>query len=122
MIEQSPRRDRITFVNRYVSDVELRGYLEGADAVVLPYLRSSLSGPLHVAMAYGVPIALRNVGGNVEAAQGYGGILLMEPGEPEAITAAIQQLPAMTATRYEHPHSWRDTADAYEELFARLDG
>jgi glycosyltransferase involved in cell wall biosynthesis len=54
-IARSPRRDRITFVNRYVSDEELDGYLRGADAVVLPYLRSSLSGPLHVAMGYGLP-------------------------------------------------------------------
>ena len=36
MIARSPRRDRITFVNRYVSDEELHGYLAGADAVVLP--------------------------------------------------------------------------------------
>jgi len=121
MIARSPRRDRMTFVNRYVSDVELRGYLEGADAVVLPYLRSSLSGPLHVAMAYGVPIALSNVGGNVEAANGYGGIVLTEPGNPTALSAAIRKLPQMAETRYEHPHSWQDTANAYEALFERLD-
>ena len=122
MIARSPRRDRITFVNRYVSDEELRGHLEGADAVVLPYLRSSLSGPLHVAMAYGVPIAMTNVGGNVEAASGYGGVVMFEPNDPDALLAAIRSLPPLTSTKYEHPHSWQDTAAAYETLFERLDG
>ena len=42
---------RITFVNRYVHDADPDAYLRGADAVMLPYRRSSLSGPLHVAMA-----------------------------------------------------------------------
>lgn len=120
LIERSPRRDRITFVNRYVTDDELRGYLEGADAVVLPYLRSSLSGPLHVAMGYGLPIVMTEVGGNVEAAAGYGGVVLVPPSDPAALTEAIGRLPQMRNTRYEHPHSWRDTADAYEDLFARL--
>ena len=120
MIARSPRRDRITFVNRYVTDEELEGYLEGADAVVLPYLRSSLSGPLHVAMGYGLPIVMTEVGGNVEAAAGYAGIVLVPPSDPTALEAAIERLPELSKTRYEHPHSWSDTRVAYEELFARL--
>ncbi len=76
MIARSPYRDRITFVNRYVHDSELDAYLRGADAAVLPYRRSSLSGPLHVAMGYGVPIVLTETGGNIESADGYAGILL----------------------------------------------
>ena len=85
MIERSPRRDRISFVNRYVSDEELHDYLVGCDAVVLPYLRSSLSGPLHVAMGYGKPVVMTSVGGNVEAADGYEGIVLVPPANPECI-------------------------------------
>ena len=63
MIERSRYRARITFVNRYVHDGELDGYLKGADAVVLPYRRSSISGPLHLAMGYGLPIVITDVGG-----------------------------------------------------------
>ena len=120
LIKHSPRRDRITFVNRYVTDEELEGYLEGADAVVLPYLRSSLSGPLHVAMGRGLPIVMTEVGGNVEAAAGYGGLVLVPPSDPVALTQAIERLPAMKQTRYEHPHSWSDTRVAYERFFDRL--
>jgi len=40
LIERSRYRDRITFVNRYVSDAEAAEFFAGADAVVLPYHRS----------------------------------------------------------------------------------
>ncbi len=121
LIERSPRRDRITFVNRYVTDQELDRYLRGADAAVLPYLRSSLSGPLHVAMGYGVPIVMTDVGGNAEAAEGYGGIVLVPPAEPAPLTEALRRVAQLKGRRFEHPHSWSNTAEAYERLFERLD-
>jgi glycosyltransferase involved in cell wall biosynthesis len=121
LIERSPRRERITFVNRYVTDEELHGYLLGADAVALPYLRSSLSGPLHVAMGYGLPIVMTEVGGNVEAAQGYGGIVLVPAGAHLELAEALRRLPQLSGQRFAHPHSWAHTADAYETLFQRLD-
>ena len=120
LIERSPRRSRMTFVNRYVTDAELHGYLLGADTVVLPYLRSSLSGPLHVAMGYGLPIVMTDVGGNVEAALGYEGVRLVPPGQVEPLTEALRELPAQAGRRYQHPHSWANTAEAYEGLFERL--
>src|SRR6185437_8163412 len=44
-------RDRITLVDRYVHDDEVASFFAHADAVALPYLRSSASGPLHIAMS-----------------------------------------------------------------------
>ena len=122
MIERSPRRNRITFVNRYLTDEELDGYLRGADAVVLPYLRSSLSGPLHVAMGYGLPIVMTDVGGNAEAALGYGGIVLVPPAAPAALSEALRRVPALVGGQFSHPHSWENTAEAYERLFDQLAG
>jgi glycosyltransferase involved in cell wall biosynthesis len=121
MIERSRRRERITLVNRYVEDHELHGYLRGADAVVLPYLRSSLSGPLHVAMGYGLPVVMTDVGGNAEAARGYDGVVLVPPGEPRALTEALRRVTALAGVAYTHPHSWGHTAEAYEGLFDELD-
>ncbi|HEY7600118.1 MAG TPA: glycosyltransferase family 4 protein [Candidatus Limnocylindrales bacterium] len=117
-IAASPRRARITFVNRYVTDDELHGYLAGADAVVLPYLRSSLSGPLQVAMTYGLPVVLSEVGGNIEAAEGYGGLVLVPPGDPTALTDGLRRVAELAGTRHEHPHSWANTVDAYEPVLA----
>jgi glycosyltransferase involved in cell wall biosynthesis len=119
LIAKSRYRHRITFVNRYVHDNELDAYLRGADAVILPYRRSSLSGPLHVAMGYGLPIVMTDVGGNAEAAQGYGGTILVPAADPVALRAALERL-GPSDVRHAHPHSWRQTAARYEELFAEL--
>ncbi len=120
LIEKSPRRDRITFINRYVTDDELDAYMRGADVVVLPYLRSSLSGPLHVAMGYGLPIVMTDVGGNAEAAQGYGGIVLVPVADSAALRDGVLAAAEMRGQRYEHPHSWRNTAEGFERLFERV--
>jgi glycosyltransferase involved in cell wall biosynthesis len=119
LIGASRYRDRITFVNRYVHDKELDACLRGADAVVLPYRRSSLSGPLHVAMGYGLPVIMSDVGGNAEAAEGYAGARFVPAEDPGALRAAISTLEP-SDVRHEHPHSWRHTADRYEALFGEL--
>ena len=121
-IAASRHRDRITFVNRYVHDAELDAWLRGADAVALPYKRSSLSGPLHVAMGYGLPILMSDTGGNPEAAEGYGGILLHEPEDATAIGEGLRRLRALRGQRFEHPRSWAATAEAYAEFLDRVEG
>jgi glycosyltransferase involved in cell wall biosynthesis len=121
-IAASPRRDRMTFVNRYVHDAELDAWLRGADAAALPYRRSSLSGPLHVAMGYGLPILMTDTGGNPEAAEGYGGIVLVPPADGEALTTGLRHVLAMRGQRFAHPRSWRATAEAYGAFLDALDG
>ena len=121
MIQSSRYRDRITFVNRYVHDRELDAYLRGADAVILPYRRSSLSGPLHVAMGYGLPIVITNVGGNAEAADGYEGVVLANPADPEALSEAIGAVARLRGGQFAHPTSWDRTREAYEAVFADLE-
>jgi glycosyltransferase involved in cell wall biosynthesis len=121
-IAASRWRDRITFVNRYVHDQELDGYLSGADAVVLPYVRSSISGPLHVAITYELPVIMTDVGGNAEAAGTYEGLRLVPVHDPAAIAAQIRELPALRGRRFRNPYSWNATAKAYRGLVDRLLG
>lgn len=121
LIASSPYRDRITFVNRYVRDSELDAYLRGADAVVLPYRRSSLSGPLHVAMTYGLPVVISDAGGNVEAAAGYAGTILVPPAHPASLALAISGLPSLVGRRYSYPHSWEETSRRFDQLIEELE-
>jgi glycosyltransferase involved in cell wall biosynthesis len=121
-IERSRWRDRITFVNRYVHDSELHAYLAGADAVCLPYLRSSISGPLHVAMSYGVPVIITPVGGNAEASEQYSGIHLVPVHDPAAIASEIRSLRPGTRERHASPASWDASVRAYLALAERLTG
>lgn len=119
LIQRSRYRERISLVNRYVSDEEVGAYFRGADGVVLPYHRSSASGPLHVTMSQGLPVVVTAVGGLVEAASDYAGAELVPPRDPTALRQALLRLPARLG-RYTDPHSWARTAERYERLFEAL--
>jgi glycosyltransferase involved in cell wall biosynthesis len=122
LIEASRHRARITLVNRYVDDAEVAQFFADADAVVLPYHRSSASGPAHVAMSHGLPLVITSVGGLPAAVEGYEGAILIPPRDPVALREAIRRLPAMLGRRFSDPHSWQRTVERYGELLARLEG
>lgn len=116
----SPYADLIERVDRYVTDAELTAYFEQADAVVLPYHRSSSSGPLHIAMSAGLPVVVTAVGGLVEAVRDYRGALLVPPRDRIALRNALLQLPERRGRRYQDPHSWQHTVDSYRVLIDQL--
>lgn len=119
-VAASPNADRITVVNRYVDDGEVSEHFAAADAVVLPYRRSSSSGPLHIAMSSGLPVVVSSVGGLVEAAGDYAGATFVPPADPAALAAALQELPRTRGARFTDPHSWSHTVAAYADLFHRI--
>ncbi len=120
LIERSRYRDRIMFVNRYVSDAEVAEFFAGADAAVLPYRRASASGPLHIAMSCGLPVVVTHVGGLIEAVAGYDGAILVPPGDLAALRSALLKVAKLRGKRYTDPHSWEHTATSYHELFDAL--
>jgi glycosyltransferase involved in cell wall biosynthesis len=119
-IARSPYADLIERVDRYVTDTELAVCLEQADAVVLPYHRSSASGPLHTAMSAGLPVIVTSVGGLIEAVQDYPGALLVPPRDPGALRDALMALLAHRGQRYPDPHSWQRTVGGYRALIEQL--
>jgi glycosyltransferase involved in cell wall biosynthesis len=119
-IARSPHKDLIERVNRYVSDEELGEHVAQADAVVLPYHRSSLSGPLLVAMTAGLPTVVTEVGGLSEVVEDYAGAVLVPPQNPMALRDALLKLPARRGERYANPRSWEQTLDGYRALIDEL--
>jgi glycosyltransferase involved in cell wall biosynthesis len=119
-ISRSPHVDLIERVDRYVTDAELTAYFAQADAVVLPYHRSSSSGPLQIAMSAGLPVVVTAVGGLVEAVQDYPGALLVPPHDPTALQGALLQLLDRRGLRYADPHSWQRTVNSYCSLIDEL--
>lgn len=119
-VATSPAHDQITVVNRYVTDAEAQEHFAAADAVVLPYRRSSSSGPLHMAMSAGLPIVITSVGGLVEAAAGYDGVRFVPPADVPALTSALSELRAVRGHRYTDARSWRTTVASYQQIFAGL--
>jgi glycosyltransferase involved in cell wall biosynthesis len=121
MIEASPHRDRITVVNRYVSDDEAKEYFARADALVLPYLRSSASGPLHIAMSNGMAVVVSAVGGLTEAAQEYAGAVMVEPEDVDGLVEALRKVRTTAGQHFADPHSWERNARAVLDLAAGTD-
>jgi glycosyltransferase involved in cell wall biosynthesis len=121
LVENGPHRERITFVNRYVTDVEASGYFAGADVVVLPYRRSTQSGPLHIAMAHGLPVVVSGVGGITEATAGYEGAILVPPDSSERLTAAIRQAALLRDRRFAGSRAWTEIAPRYARFLREVD-
>ena len=119
-IGRSPHADLIERVDRYVTDAELAEHFARADAVVLPYHRSSASGPLQIAMSAGLPVVVTSVGGLVEAVSDYPGALLVPPRDIAALRGALLGLPALRGRRYAGPHSWESVADEFTSLFDQI--
>ena len=119
-IARSPHADLIERVDRYVSDGELADYVAQADAVVLPYHRSSLSGVLHIALTAGLPTVVTAVDGLVEVVRDYAGAVLVPPRDPAALRDALLKLPTRRGERYPNPHSWQQTLDGYRALIGEL--
>jgi glycosyltransferase involved in cell wall biosynthesis len=119
-IARSPYAELIERIDRYVTDTELAAFVARADAVVLPYHRSSSSGPLQVAMSAGLPVIVSAVGGLVEAVQDYPGALLVPPRDPVALRGALLKLLELRNQRYADPHSWQRTVDNYRTLIDQL--
>lgn len=111
--ERSRYRDRITIVNRYVHDDEVASWFAAADAVVLPYLRSSASGPLHIAMSAGLPVVVTDTGGLRAAAGDYPGAVWVPPGDVEALRRALLHVTGLVGRRYRDPRSWNDSVEAH---------
>src|SRR4029450_12543328 len=63
-----------TLPTRSGADREVNESSAAAGLVVLPYRRSSASGPLHIAMSHGLPVVVTAVGGLVEAGRAEPGV------------------------------------------------
>jgi glycosyltransferase involved in cell wall biosynthesis len=118
-IAASPYRDRITLVDRYVSDAEVGKYFSAADIVVLPYLRASQSAVAHVAMAFGKPIIVSRVGGLVESMADYRGTYFVPPADAAAIRDAILRIRSERPGAFEPPRrGWEEIATEYAAIIA----
>ncbi len=81
----------VRFIERFVTDAELPAFFERADIVTLPYREIDQSGVLFTALAFGRPLVLSDVGGFPEVAA-TGAALLVPPGDPDALRAALRGL------------------------------
>ncbi len=82
---------------RYVPLGEIAWYFRRADFVVLPYRAASQSGVAHLALTFGRPLIVTQVGGLPELIAGNG--LVVPPDDPAALARALAQLAGDPAAR-----------------------
>jgi glycosyltransferase involved in cell wall biosynthesis len=88
-IERLRMGDRVTLVDRYVSDDEVAHFFLAADLLVLPYLSATQSGVIQIAQSFGLPVVTTDVGGLPEVVEDGKTGFLVPAGDPEALAGAI---------------------------------
>jgi glycosyltransferase involved in cell wall biosynthesis len=121
---------RVRFVERYVSDPELPALFRRADLVALPHRNVDVSGVLFAGLAFGKAMVMSDVGGFRELVAEHGAGVLVPPGDPDALAAAIAGLLAdpeerrrveqAAAAAASGPYSWDRIAEQTVAVYERV--
>ena len=114
---------RVEVIDRYVEMDEVPDIFGRARVVVTPYLVGYQSGVLHLAMTMARPVVTTNVG-DLPAALGDGG-RVVEPDDPQALAAALEELAFDRALAERLGAAARErvlTESSWADVAARVDG
>ena len=78
--------------NRFITDDLLPGHFQRAHVVALPYHAASQSGVAQMAFAFGRPVVATRVGALPDIVHDAVNGLLIPPGDPAALAAALERL------------------------------
>ena len=115
--KESRYSNKITVVDRYVSDEDVALYFSTADVLVLPYTRASQSGVAHIGMAFGLPIIASEVGGLKESLGKYEGTVFVQPEIAKDIAKALMSV-LDEKREFEVPEelTWKEIAKKWFKL------
>ncbi len=83
---------KINIDNKYLTDDDIKKYLESADILALSYIEASQSGVLALACSKALPVVATPVGGLIEQCDMMGNAVLAESVSPEGFSTAIKSL------------------------------
>lgn len=117
--------------NRYLSDAELKGFIQQASMVVCPYRDATQSGVIMSAFALGKPVIATNVGALSEMVEDGRHGLIVPPKDTEALAAAIIRLSETENLReemhqnilkdyHDGSRSWQDIANGMHAIYEKL--
>ena len=89
LIDSLPGKQRVHVFPDYIRDSEVKRYFSAADLAVLPYRSATQSGIGAIAVHFGTPMLVTNVGGLKETIGGRGTGLVAAKAEPAVIRAEI---------------------------------
>jgi glycosyltransferase involved in cell wall biosynthesis len=91
LLEDPLVREKVRLVDRYVPNEDVARYLAAADVVALPYRSATGSGIAQVAFGAGLPVIATRTGGLEDVVEEGVSGLLVEPGKPDALAAAVER-------------------------------
>jgi len=123
--------DYVRVYPEYVDDKKVYEFFDSADICVLPYhnTEQTISGPLLVSLAFGLPTIISPVGGVKELIQNNQNGVLVEGGNPQLLAASIIKLmqnkeilktmreKALLTTK---DHTWDKVAIKYSEIYNKI--
>jgi glycosyltransferase involved in cell wall biosynthesis len=121
-------QDAVRIVDRYIPNEEVEPYFRAADVVVLPYTSATQSGIAQIALSFERPVIVTRVGGLPEAVRDGETGLVVPPGDPAALAAALLELLRPDRAAAMAPHlkgeaerfSWDAMAAAVHRLAGSL--
>jgi glycosyltransferase involved in cell wall biosynthesis len=125
-IRASPFSKKITFEPRFVPESAISRYFSAADAVVLPYLRTSGSGVASLAMAYGKPIIVSDLDATRDSLREYQGANFVPCGDASVLAARIAECyhrqTAGESLSFPVPRSqtWEQITGQYQKIIERI--
>lgn len=110
-------QSRLKFMNRYIDDAELQVFLRAADFAVYPYRSILTSGSLMLALSFGLPVIMPDVGMAREVVEGSSSAILYD-GSAAKLEGAMLRMLAMkdsgelaeareNARQLAESHSWQ---------------
>ena len=119
-VRLSKYREKITLINEYVSDDMVPVYFSAADVVVLPYTRSSQSAVAHIAMSFGKPVIVSEVGVLKESMAHYDGTFFVPPVNSDAIQ--MQLIKHFGSDKIYNPPAlgWDIISKVYLEVISKI--
>ena len=124
-----PKGGRLTVLAEHISTARLRGLMEAATVVVVPYTSATQSGVVLNAVALGIPLVASRVGALPEYIEPSGCGLLVEPGNADALASAVVSVmlsPAMrkvlragASSARTGPLSWAKLAQDHVAFYQR---
>lgn len=115
--------------NRFIPDKEVPVFFQRAAVVVLPYIEASQSGIIPIAYAFGKPVVASKIGCIPDVVEDEGTGLLVEPGNPKAISSAVIRLlgdaklrktMSENAIKKNKEFSWNKIADTTIEYYIKV--
>lgn len=124
-LNNSPYRDRILFKPEFIPDDMVPKYFAVADVVVFPYLRTSGSGVVNIALAQGKPIIAADLATMYECLAEYEGAIFFTTGNIQALCNKIVEVYNRWLTSetkiYNNPGAtWNDIIQKYDQIYERM--